>query len=93
MARPPIHPGEYIAETIDMSERELAMALSVPTNRITKIVRGRHGITADSALRIGRQLDTGLDVWLNLQKTWELQTAEQDHGAEIERSVRPRQAS
>ncbi len=68
------------------------MALSVPTNRITKIVRGRHGITADSALRIGRQLDTGLDVWLNLQKTWELQTAEQDHGAEIERSVRPRQA-
>ncbi len=56
MNRPPIHPGEYIAETLeelDMSARELAMALNVPTNRTTEIVRGRRGMTADTALRLG----------------------------------------
>lgn len=93
MSRPPTHPGEYIEETLEelnMSARELSLVLGVPTNRITEIVRGRRGITADTALRIGRWLGTGPDVWMNLQKTWELRTAEQDHGADIERSVRPR---
>ncbi len=93
MAREPIHPGEYIAETLeelDMSARELALALDVPTNRITEIVRGRRAISADTALRLGRWLNTGPDVWMNLQKTWELRTAEQSHGSEIERTVYPR---
>lgn len=93
MKRPPIHPGEYIAETLDepdMSARELAAALDIPANRITEIVRGRRGISADTALRLGRWLGTGSDVWMNLQTTWELRTAEQEHGPEIERSVRPR---
>jgi len=91
--RPPIHPGEYIAETLeelDMSARELGLALTIPANRITEIARERRGITADTALRLGRWLDTAPDVWMNLQKTWELRTAEAEHGAEIERTVRPR---
>lgn len=94
MGRAPVHPGEYIAETLeelDMSARELAIVLDVPTNRISEIVRGRRGITADTALRLGRWLNTGPDVWMNLQKAWELRTAEQDHGPEIERTVRPRE--
>lgn len=94
MARAPIHPGEYIVETLDeldMSARELALALDVPTNRITEIIRGRRGVTADTALRLGRWLDTGPDVWMNLQKTWGLRTAEQEHGADIERNVSPRE--
>jgi addiction module HigA family antidote len=93
MKRPPVHPGEYVAETLDdldMSARELAVALDIPANRITEIVCGRRGISADTALRLGRWLGTGPDVWMNLQKTWELRTAEQEHGAEIERNVRPR---
>jgi addiction module HigA family antidote len=93
MARPPVHPGEYIAETLeelDMSARELAAALDIPANRITEIIRGRRGVSADTALRLGRWLGTGPDVWMNLQKSWELETAEQEHGAEIERAVVPR---
>jgi addiction module HigA family antidote len=96
MSRPPIHPGEYIEETLEelhMSAREPGLVLGVPTNRITEIVRGRRGMTADTALRLGRWLGTSPDVWMNLQKTWELRTAGQDHGADIERSVRPRRAS
>lgn len=94
MVRAPVHPGEYIAETLeelDMSARELVLALGVPTNRITEIVRERRGMTADTALRLGRWLGTGPDVWINLQKTWELRTAEEAHGAEIERTVHPRE--
>lgn len=96
MARAPIHPGEYIAETLqdlDMSANELALALNIPTNRITEIARGRRGITADTALRLGRWMGTGPDVWMNLQKTWELRTAEAEHGVEIERTVQPREAA
>jgi len=95
MARPPIHPGEYIAETLDelgMTARELAAALDIPANRITEIVRGRRGISADTALRLGRWLGTGPDVWMNLQKTWELRSVEQEHGLEIERNVHPRES-
>ena len=94
MTRPPVHPGEYIAETLeelDMSARELAVALDIPANRITEIMRGRRGISADTALRLGRWLGTGPDVWMNLQKTWELRSAELHHGSEIERSVHPRE--
>jgi addiction module HigA family antidote len=93
MSREPIHPGDYIAETLeelDISAREFAIALDVPANRITDIIRGRRGVTADTALRLGRWLDTGPDVWMNLQKTWELRTAEHEHGSEIERTVRSR---
>lgn len=92
MSRAPTHPGEYITETLeelDMSARDLA--LDIPTNRITEIIRGRRGITADTALRFGRWIGTGPDVWMNRQKTWELRTVEQAHGADIERAVQPRE--
>ena len=95
MARAPVHPGEYIAETLEelgMSARELALALNIPANRISDIVRCRRGITADTALRLGRWLGTGPDVWMNLQKNWELRTAEEASGADIQRTVHPREA-
>lgn len=94
MTRPPVHPGEYIAETLeelDMSARELGQALHVSPNRITEIIRGRRGITADTALRLGRWLGTGPDIWMNLQKTFDLRAAELEHGAEIEQEVAPRE--
>lgn len=94
MAREPVHPGEYIAETLeelDMSARELGEALHVSPNRITEIVRGRRSITADTALRLGRWLGTGPELWMNVQKTYELRAAEQEHGEEIAREVVPRE--
>src|SRR4030042_756488 len=57
MARLIIHPGEHLAdelEALGMSANELAKELGVPTNRITEIIRGKRGISGDTALRLGR---------------------------------------
>lgn len=79
MARPPIHPGEILADErveLQMSAAQLSRELHVPTNRITQIIAGRRGITADTALRLGLWLGTGPELWLNLQKSYELRLAE-----------------
>ena len=60
MARTPIHPGEILAdelEALGMSALALAKALYVPPNRISQIVSGKRGITADTALRLSQYLD------------------------------------
>lgn len=94
MARPAIHPGEILAgelEELNMSAAELARILHVPTNRITQILAGKRAVTADTALRLGQWLGTGPDLWLNLQKSYELRLAEQAVGAEIRRTIPARQ--
>lgn len=93
MARPPIHPGEILAEELaelQMSAAELARILHVPTNRITQILAGKRSITADTALRLGQWLGTGAELWLNLQKNYELRLAQQEKGEEIKRTIPPR---
>ncbi|MEX1018337.1 MAG: HigA family addiction module antitoxin [Litorilinea sp.] len=93
MARPPIHPGEILADELTelkISAAELARALHVPTNRITQILAGKRAITADTALRLGQWFGTGAELWLNLQKSYELRLAEQETGDEIKRSIRRR---
>lgn len=94
MARRPIHPGEILAEDVlvelGMSGKQLAEALDVPANRITEILRGRRGITADTALRLARWLGTTPAVWLNLQQAYDVAIAQLEHGDEIERNVKPR---
>ena len=90
MTRPSIHPGEILAgelEELHMTAAELARTLHVPTNRITQILKGQRGITADTALRLGQWLGTGAELWLNLQKAYELRLAEQEVGAEIKRTI------
>ena len=90
----PIHPGEILAEDVlaelDMSAKQLGEALGVPSNRITEIVRGRRGITADTALRLSRWLGTSPRFWLNLQQAYDLEVAIKEHGEEIDRTVTPR---
>jgi addiction module HigA family antidote len=86
MARLIIHPGEHLADELQalgMSANELAKALRVPTNRITEIIRGKRGISGDTALRLGRWFGTGPDIWMNLQKLYELRLAEQKAGESI----------
>lgn len=93
MARPAIHPGEILAdelEELNMSAAELARILHVPTNRITQILAGKRAVTADTALRLGQWLGTGPELWINLQKAYELRLAEQEKGEEIKRTIRQR---
>lgn len=96
MPRPAIHPGEILADELaelDISANELARILHVPTNRITQILAGKRAITADTALRLGQWLGSGAEIWLNLQKSYELRLAEQAIGEEIKRTIPTRLAS
>ena len=83
-----IHPGEHLADELqamDMSANQLAKELGVPTNRITQIIRGRRGISGDTALRLGRWFGTGPDIWMNLQKNYELRLAMENIGEALKR--------
>ena len=87
MPRTPIHPGEHLADELQelgISARELARALKVPTTRITDILRGRRGITGDTALRLGQYFGVSPDFWMNLQKLYELDVARQDIGDQLD---------
>ena len=82
----PVHPGEILRGELDelgLSANALAKALAVPTNRITAILKGQRGLTADTALRLSRYFGTTPQFWLNLQKTFELRVAELSSGQDI----------
>jgi addiction module HigA family antidote len=93
----PIHPGEILKEDVleplGLSVNQLAKALAVDTPRLNEIIRGRRGITADTALRLARYLGTSPKFWLNLQSDYELRVARQTKSKEIEASVQPRVAA
>ncbi len=93
MTRSPIHPGEILADEISelgISASDLARFLDVPKNRITEIINGNRGITADTALRLAQYFGTSAEFWMNLQKNYELRLAEQATGNKIQETVRPR---
>ncbi len=92
----PVHPGEILRnelETLGLSANALSKALGVPVNRITAILNGQRGVTANTALRLARYFGTTPQVWLNLQKTYELRRAEIEAGREIAKRVKPRQTA
>ncbi len=91
----PVHPGEVLQDELDhlgLSASGFARALGVPANRITAILNGRRGITADTALRLARYFGSGPEIWMNLQSTHDLTVALRDHGTVIEATVSPRAA-
>ena len=92
----PEHPGEVLREepeVLEMSAKAFAEAMDVPGNRITAILNGQRGVTADTALRLSRYLGTTPEFWLNLQKTFELRAAELKTGKQIAQRVKPRSAA
>ena len=87
---PPVHPGEILAEELSargLSAHALALRIRVPANRVTEIVAGRRRVTAETALRLGRFLGTGAQIWMDLQASYDLAVAREKHGADIEREV------
>ena len=95
MARllPPIHPGETLREDVlkpqDMSVNRLARALAVDATRLNDIVRGRRGITADTALRLARYLGTSAEFWMGLQAEYDLRVARREKLRKIQREGAP----
>ncbi|MBK6326953.1 MAG: HigA family addiction module antidote protein [Chloroflexi bacterium] len=88
---PPLHPGEVLLEEfllpMDISQNKLALAMRVPTRRINEIIHGRRRITADTALRLARFFGTSAQFWLGLQLDYDLDVAQDEVGAQIERDV------
>jgi len=76
---------------LELSSHALARAIGVTPARVNEIANEKRGISADTALRLGRYLGTTPDVWINLQKRFELETARRDLGNALER-IQPRAA-
>ncbi|MDQ2710791.1 MAG: HigA family addiction module antitoxin [Acidobacteriota bacterium] len=95
--RKPVHPGEMLREEfltpLGLSANKLAIELRVPATRISEIVNERRAITADTALRLERYFGMSADFWMNLQKQFDLVSARQIHGKQIESAVQPRPAA
>ncbi len=88
----PIHPGEILQveylEPLGVTQQRLAVAIGVPPRRINEIVHGKRGITADTALRLGRFFGTSERFWLNLQSRYEIET-ERDRLAPTLEQIEP----
>ena len=90
MTRRRSHPGQLLRaelEERDMSANQLALALRVPANRITAILRGDRSVTAETAVRLGRYLGTGATFWMNLQTAHDISVIEVERGQIIEQEV------
>lgn len=84
---PPIHPGEVLMEDFiegfGITQNKLAVSIGVPPRRIYEIVHGKRGITADTALRLGKYFGIEPKFWLNLQSRYELELTEEKVGEQI----------
>jgi addiction module HigA family antidote len=89
---PSIHPGRIlrkeILEVSGITQTQLADATGLPVSRINDLVKERRGITVDSAIRLGKALGTSTELWLNLQRAYDLEEAEKTKGTEY-RQIKP----
>jgi antitoxin HigA-1 len=89
----PVHPGEILSEDFmkpyRLSMNRLALDLRVPVTRIADLVAERRAVTTNTALRLARYFKTTPEFWLNLQTKYDLEIAEDEELAKIERDVQP----
>ncbi len=87
-----VHPGDILQEMLDergIAQSRLARHLKTDVARINEICRRRRGVSAQMAVMLGRAFGTSAQVWMNLQKNWELSQVDPRLG----RQVRPLRAS
>lgn len=89
---PPIHPGEILKEEfmepMEISQYRLAKDIGVPAMRISKIVRGERGISADTALRLARYFGMSVEFWTGIQTHYEIEQAKMVLGNRLESEVK-----
>ncbi len=90
---PPLHPGEVLLEEfikpLGLSQHQLALSMRVLPQKINDIVRGKRGITADTALRLSTALGTSAEFWMGLQGDYDLETARDLLGDRLQKEVTP----
>jgi addiction module HigA family antidote len=83
----PLHPGEVLREEfmepMGIKAYSLAKELQIERPRLERIVREEQGITADTALRLGKFFGTTPEFWMNLQTRYELETASREIGDDL----------
>ncbi|MGQ0662697.1 MAG: HigA family addiction module antitoxin [Pseudomonadota bacterium] len=93
----PIPPGEVLLEEfmkpLGVSQNRLARDIDVPVTRVNDIVRGRRGITADTALRLGKYFGTSPELWLGLQMEYDVRRVKRDTWPLVEPRIRPIRAA
>ena len=91
MKRQPTHPGKIIKEDyllpLSLTIKDMASNLGISRKTLSKIINERGSITPDMALRLSRAFDTTPDLWMNLQKNYDLWHAE--HSSNSWRLVKP----
>jgi antitoxin HigA-1 len=93
---PIAHPGRLLKRELEargLSANRLALDLGVPSGRITDILNGRRGITADTAVRLGRYFGNRAQFWLDLQGQYDIAVVERERGEEITRRIHPADAA
>ena len=94
---PPVHPGEILREDLlkplGISVNRLGRDLRVPVTRMSEIVNGRRGVTADTALRLARYFGTTPEFWMSLQAAYDLDVVQRVSSDRIARDVHPREAA
>jgi addiction module HigA family antidote len=93
---PVVHPGRFLKREMivrKLSANRLSLDIGVPSGRITDILNSRRGITADTAVRLGRYFGNSPQFWLDLQGQYDIGVVEREKGAEIARRVRPADAA
>ena len=86
----PIHPGRILKRELKargMSANKLALALRVPSGRITQIINAKRGISAETALRLSRYFGNNARFWMNLQTRYDLAKTELEIGAKVDAEV------
>ena len=88
---PPLHPGEMLREEfmvpLGLSANAVALAIRVPTTRITEILNERRGISADTALRLAKLFRMTPEYWMGLQVDYDLDMAMEQLEQTIDRDV------
>ncbi len=88
-AHDPITPGEILLteflEPLGITQYRLAQATGLPQTRISEIVRGKRGISTETALRLSRALGVDDRFWINLQTDYDLEIERDLHAEEIAR--------
>ena len=87
--REPTHPGETLRkeflEPMGLTQRELALGIRVPYQRVNELLNGRRGVTPSTALRLSKFFGNSAGFWLNLQQRWDLYHAQRQDHRELKR--------
>jgi addiction module HigA family antidote len=87
----PVHPDRILhdefMEPAGMSQYRLAQATGLSQVQVGNIIRGKRGITAETALRLERALGMSAQTWMNLQTLYELEKATVEAGAQIKKTT------